>query len=236
MTKRIVLSLIIFSLCSISVNAELRTYSAKFTLYQGDDKVGESTQDMSLVKDTTYRLQTSSRAKIFFVKLRYKEDAIFTWDGRKAKPLSYLQTSDTSFSAERKTVQTFNWPTMTETGTYKDSSWEIELSDDSHSRLTDIVQLQELLKESEGPIENIAFLVHDRGSSKNESFQFEAEEIVSTPAGEFKAWRYRKTHNSPKRQSLYWFATDLDFFPVRVQQFKDGEEQANMKLNQIEFD
>lgn len=236
MMRLITLSIII--LCSLPyvANAELKTYTAKFDLFQDGDRVGRSTKELTLVSDNTYRLQTSSNAKIFFVKLRYKEDAIFTWENNRAKPQSYLQSSDTSFSSERKTVQTFNWPSMTETGTYKDTSWDIELSEDSHSRLTDIVQFQEMLKKAEAPIPSMAFLVHDRGRSKNESFQFEAEEILRTPAGKYKTWRYRKTHNNPKRQSLYWFATELDFFPVRVQQFKDGEEQANLLLSEIEFD
>ena len=236
MTRLIFTSILLLCLLPQVANAELKTYTAKFNLFQDGDRVGRSTKELTLVSDNTYRLKTSSNAKIFFVKLRYKEDAIFTWENNKAKPQSYLQTSDTSFSSERKTVQTFNWPTMTETGTYKDSSWDIELTEDSHSRLTDIVQFQDMLSKSETPIQSMAFLVHDRGRSKNESFQFEAEETIKTPAGEYKTWRYRKTHNNPKRQSLYWFATELDFFPVRVQQFKDGEEQANMMLSEIEFD
>ena len=233
---RLTVLILVFGIFTPTLAAEPKTYTAKFSIYQDGDKVGGSTKELSLVSDNTYRLRTSSSAKIFFVKLRYKEDAIFTWENDKAKPQSYLQSSDTSFSSERKTVQTFNWPTMTETGTYKDRSWDIELSDDSHSRLTDIVQFQEILKQSNKPVQSITFLVHDRGSSKNESFQFEAEEFIQTPSGEYKTWRYRKTHNNPKRQSLFWFATELDFFPVRVQQFKDGEEQANMMLREIEFD
>lgn len=212
------------------------TYQAKFTIFQDNDRVGQLVKTLSQVSEQTFRLQTSSNAKLFFVKIRYDEDAIFSWDEEQIKPQSYLRTTDTSFSAKRKTIQTFNWPSMTETGTYKDRSWDMELTEASHSRLTDIVQFQEHLKQAKEPIQSMAFLVHDRGSSKNESFHFEAEDIVDTASGKYKTWRYRKTHNNPKRQSVYWFATELDFIPVRVQQFKDGKEQANMVLREIAFD
>ena len=127
---RLTVLILVFGIFTPTLAAEPKTYTAKFNIYQDGDKVGGSTKELAMVSDNTYRLRTSSSAKIFFVKLRYREDAIFTWENDKAKPQSYLQSSDTSFSSERKTVQTFNWPTMTETGTYKDRSWDIELSDD----------------------------------------------------------------------------------------------------------
>lgn len=230
--------LILFIICLLTqlATAEPKPFVAKYTLFQDSDRVGEMTKTLSRVNDGTYRLKTSSKARLLFVKITYKEDAIFEWRENRAIPQSYLRTTDSSFTSERKTVQTFNWPTMTETGTYKDKSWDNELSESSHSRLTDIVQFQEQLKSSKEPIQSMAFLVHDRGSSKNESFQFEAFDIIDTPSGKYTTWRYRKTHNNPKRQSLYWFAPELDFIPVRVQQFKDGEEQANMMLKKIAFD
>lgn len=229
--------LLIASMISSSlVFAEPKPYTAKFTIFQDEDRVGQMTKTLSLVNDDMYRLTTSSKAKLFFVKVTHGEDAIFTWQNNQAKPKSYLRTTDTSFSSQRKTVQTFNWPTMSETGTYRDKAWDMDLTDASHSRLTDIVQFQELLKQAKGPIASMAFLIHDRGTSKNETFTFESVDIINTPSGKYKTWRYRKTHNNPKRQSLYWFATELDFVPVRVQQFKDGEEQANMMLKEITFD
>ena len=234
MSRKFIL-LIAFIACSNLVFAEPKPYTAKFTIFQDDDRVGQMTKTLSLVNDDMYRLTTSSKAKLFFVKVTHEEDAIFAWQNNQAVPKSYLRTTDTSFSSKRKTVQTFNWPTMSETGTYRDKAWDMELTDASHSRLTDIVQFQELLKQAKEPIASMAFLIHDRGTSKNETFTFESVEIINTPSGKYKTWRYRKTHNNPKRQSLYWFATELDFVPVRVQQFKDGEEQANMMLSSIEY-
>lgn len=212
-----------------------KAYDAKYKIFQDGDQVGKARRQLTNIKDNQWRMQTSSRAKLFLVKVTYEQDAIFEWKDNKAKPLSYLQVSDTSLSSKRKVVQSFDWATLKDHGTYKGKPWEIKLSEASHSRLTDIIQFREQLKLSSKPTQSMAFLIHDRGHSKNESFEFEATDPIKTKAGDFMTWRYRKVHSNPKRQSLYWFAPELDFMPVRIQQFSDGEEQANMVLESIQF-
>jgi hypothetical protein len=210
-------------------------FSANYVILQDGNQVGSASRELLQLENGQWQMTTKSEARLLFVKVILNQDVVFKWQNNRALPITYEQLSDTSLSSKRRTKQYFDWDAMTDTGSYKDRTWELELNENSYSELTDIIQLQEQLKTAGKPVSDLAFLVNNRGDSKTEAYQYEANETLTTSAGSFETWRYKKIHSNPKRQSLYWFAPELDYQPIRIQQFADGNEQANMVLESIEF-
>jgi len=66
-------------------------------------------------------------------------------------------------------------------------------------------------------------------------YQFIAEETIQTPEGEFQTLKFEKTHKNKRRISYFWLAKKLDYIPIRIQQIKEGEEQADMLLKSVTF-
>jgi len=213
--------------------AEPQAYEAKYVLLQDGDKVGTAKRILVKEKDNLWRMQTKSTARLYFVKVKYDQESIFEWKNNTARPLIYKQISDTSLSSKRLLNQEFNWRTNIDSGNYKGKAWSQPLQPSSHDRLTAIITFREMLKASSSPIKDAEFLVNYRGKATVEKFQLEKQETITTPAGEFLAYKYFKSHANTKRKSYYWFAPELDYFAIRIQQFNAGEEQANMLLKSV---
>ncbi|MCP4270554.1 MAG: DUF3108 domain-containing protein, partial [Gammaproteobacteria bacterium] len=67
-------------------------------------------------------------------------------------------------------------------------------------------------------------------------YEIMGEEKIITPAGEFDALYVKKIHQNKSRVSFVWLAKELNYLPVRIKQFKEGKEQADMILKSVNYD
>ena len=56
------------------------------------------------------------------------------------------------------------------------------------------------------------------------------KETVDLPYGKIEAIKVEIVRESKSRYTLAWFAPDLNYQLVRLQQFKDGDEQGDLRL------
>jgi len=57
---------------------------------------------------------------------------------------------------------------------------------------------------------------------------------LSLPYGNLKTVKVKLIRDSKKRETFAWFAPSLNYTLVRLQQFKEGEEQGDIKLKAYE--
>lgn len=75
-----------------------------------------------------------------------------------------------------------------------------------------------------------------RGSETNYTFERVGTETVKTPIGRFEAIKLRRVRENSTRNTLIWIAPSLNYSVVKMTQFKDGQEQADLQLNWLHFD
>ncbi|MCP4413819.1 MAG: DUF3108 domain-containing protein, partial [Gammaproteobacteria bacterium] len=148
-----------------------------------------------------------------------------------------------SFKSAKKNKQLFDWEQMLETGSYHKKNWQLELTPGIQDRLTSIIHLRlDLLlqdqkkNQQKGEVpqqDTFQYPVSYKGEIKDDVYQLIGEEKVSTPAGDFETLYVKKIHKSKSRVSFVWLAKELKYLPVRIKQFKDGKEQADMILKSV---
>ncbi len=72
--------------------------------------------------------------------------------------------------------------------------------------------------------------VNYRGELRQYGVDVIAKETLSLPYGKIDAVKVKLIRDSKKRETYAWFAPSLNYALVRLQQFKEGDEQGDIKL------
>ena len=82
--------------------------------------------------------------------------------------------------------------------------------------------------------ETLELEVFDKDHVKTMRFTNEGTETLDTPMGEVETIRVRgETASGSSRSSLTWFAPELDYVPVRLEQRKRGDLVARLTLTRL---
>lgn len=79
-------------------------------------------------------------------------------------------------------------------------------------------------------------VIEDDGDLSQVAFRVENGERVSVPYGDFDTVRVTRVREDKDRQLIGWFAPELDWMPVRIQQVKKGDTVARMDLRVLNDD
>lgn len=74
----------------------------------------------------------------------------------------------------------------------------------------------------------------DETELKSYQIKNEGEETLETPLGKLRAARISQSKPGKTRITTFWFAPELHFLPVRVEQKKDGKEVLRMEVRAID--
>lgn len=78
------------------------------------------------------------------------------------------------------------------------------------------------------------YTLADETELKAYQIRNEGEETLETPLGKLRSTRISQSKPGKTRITTFWFATDLQYVPVRVVQQKDGKEVLRMELRAVE--
>jgi len=74
------------------------------------------------------------------------------------------------------------------------------------------------------------YTVADDDTLKTYHFALQGDKTVETPIGKFEVVSYLQQRTGSSREMVFDFAPDLDYLPVRIEQFRDGESQSAFTL------
>jgi len=214
----------------------LKPYAARYTILRDGDDSGYATRTLTQ-KDKHWELVSYSRAKVLFFTDKRTEITTFEWN-QQFQPLSYIYEIKNSFK-KQLTKEYFDKDLKMVRGSRsKKGQWQIPFS----KGLADPLNHQLLLRQQLIKVRNsgkpftaqtFSFDVTSKGSVQHRQYQLIAEEKITTQAGEFDS--YKLVRERGTRKTIFWMAKQLDFIPVKIYQQKDGDEQATMVINKIEF-
>ena len=168
----------------------------------------------------TYTVTTEARGLARMVRSGTGvETSRFRYDGETYRSISYTLDDGTE-AVENDTQIKFDWDKGVAYSNYKGEAQEIELKPDLLDRLTaDVYIIQQLRKgqEPEG------YDITDRNSVRHYDFTALGEETVTVPAGTFKAVKYLRQRPGSSRATRIWYAPELDYLPLRIEQLKRGD-------------
>lgn len=194
---------------------------------------GVLTSTLSRQDDGRYVFENRTRAHGLARMLRPR-DAVdrseFTVSANELRPLRYLSEDGSRRNKRGSTVE-FDWTGARADSQYKGESREIELDAALLDRqLMQIAMMRDLAAGQRSG----SYKVIDRNQVKQYDIEVVGTETLTVPAGAYDTVIIERRRPGSSRSTRLWCAADLDYLPVRMQQFKDGDVIATLTLESVD--
>lgn len=218
-----------------SINDTMKPYEANYVITRGDSEYGEGYRYLEVSPDEEWQLRTKSEISWFILSDTREARSVFIVDDEnnrlEPREFIYMRTgtgSDKSFHgefrADDKKVRNVD------TGRMLDINWEGALFDEANV-------IEQLRIDVAGGAEQFKYrVVNEKGEEDEYRFRVMAEnQVLSLPYGEVEAIKVGRVRDHNRRQTFFWFAPELNYVMVKMQQFKEGDEQATMSLKSLKM-
>lgn len=226
---KLILTLSLTLCCASSIAQTLKPFEAKYDAYRNGSKLGDAIMRLTEEPSGHYMLYYKSDVSIFFLSDKREETSVFSvTDSGKLVPWQY-QYKRTGTGSDKKLSLEFDSEKNEITINKKSViNWNGEWDNQLYR-----IDFQNQLKTK---AENIRYdLINYRGQKKQYNFEIIGEEMVNLPYGSINAIKVKTIRANKNRETYSWFAPDLDYLLVRLQQFKKGDEQGDIQLATLIF-
>ncbi|GGF58329.1 hypothetical protein GCM10011338_08250 [Alteromonas lipolytica] len=205
----------------------LTPFEAVYYAYKWDDNLGSAKISLEQLSEGLYSLTYQSKVSKFFLSDKRFEHSIFLVEDDHLIPQQY-NYSRTGTGPDKNLKVEF--PAQ------DGGQIQIENDDESFSLPwqgeldNQLYRLDAPIRLARGEKELSYDFINYRGQQRNYGLQVLGEEIVDLPYGKIQAIKVQIVRNSKSRMTLAWFAPALNYQLVRLQQFKDGDEQGDLRL------
>ena len=208
-------------------------FVAQYTVYGKGVPLGEAMLKLSDVGDGRYRMWSDVRPSglaALLVSDQISEQAEGEFYDGAPHPLRYEQQRQKN----KETMVTrleFDWRSNTLRASSNGDSATLQLS----PRVVDPLSLHLLVM---GDLQRgraaDAYTLVDDTELRTYQVSYDGEETLDTPLGSLRAVRISRHRSGSSRITRLWFAPKFDYLPVRITQYKNGEENLSMEIKQVD--
>ena len=198
-------------------------FIAHYEAWRHDNNIGSADLSLKSSGGNFYELKYSSKVSRYFLSDRRYETSLFSFIDGRITPIAY-DFKRTGTGPDKSLSAKFDAKTKTIIIKGKDNQpWDGEF-DNQLFRIDISRQLAQEKKEFEYKFLNY------RGQKRSYVIETLGKETLNLPYGSVEAIKVRVNRDSSSRQTYAWFAPSLDYVLVRLQQFKDNDEQGDIRL------
>ncbi len=162
-----------------------------------------------------------------------KESLHFRWEDNQVIPLSYRYKLSGLMIRNRERSIDFNRDTETVSGHFEDDKFQMELKENALDPLGYQLQLMQDLKAGK---RETTYRVTSNGDYDESTFAVLGEESLNTALGELKTLKAQKVRDpGSKRETLMWFAPELDYLLVRLVQVESDGTRYEIKIKEADI-
>ena len=197
------------------------------------------------VAETTFSLETPNEAGLHRLSsvteprglaalIRYGdvvEVSQFQIDGMRLVPIDY-RFNDGTRKGKRNSSIYFDWPHASAQSMYKGVDANHTLIGNESDRM--LLQLQ-VMADMEADQLAEAYRIIDRNEIKQYNFVTLGEEVLSTPAGQFKTTKLRRQRPGSSRETLIWASNEHHFVPIKMIQTIDERPNVVLTATSLSF-
>jgi hypothetical protein len=209
-----------FAVCA---SAQLVPFKSNYVAYYKGKDVGKASLELSALSMRRYELKYHSSVSKFFLSDRRYETSVFELNDEALVPVSYHYRREGTGSNKDLKLQFDQTNDMIIIDDSESFEWDNELD----NQLFRVDLSQRLAK---GEREFSYDFINYRGQKRSYIFEVLNTENLSLPYGQIEALKVKIDRDSNRRLTYAWFSPELDYSLVRLQQFKDGKEQGDIKL------
>lgn len=203
----------------------LESFEAKYKAYRFGRELGYANLQLEDLGREKYRLTYDSKVSLFFLSDKRKETSLFSFKDDQILPYKYsFKRSGTGSnkSLEARFDEQSKQITLNQDNTIP---WQGELDNQ-------LYRLDVQLKLANGESEFEYSLLNYRGELRHYKLQVMGKEQLDLPYGMLEGIKVKIIRENKKRETFAWFSPELNYQLVRLQQFKEGEEQGDIQLSE----
>lgn len=212
---------------NLSVNP-LTPYTAQYQVLRSNSNHGTAQRQLTF-KDNHYHLSYQSQIKLLIFSDRRHESSQFVLDEGKIKPLQYtMERKGTGPDRAYHIGFDHDQQQLNLKNKKQDQSSALAWNDDW---LDPISYQQQLSIDLQKGIKEFHYeLINRKGQPHVYRFKLTATETLTLPYGTMDTLKVERIYSNQDRQSIAWFAPELNYLLVRVWKSKSGKEQFDLKL------
>ncbi len=142
------------------------------------------------------------------------------------RPLQHRSTRSV-FGVRREELTRFDWDSMQAVYTYRDDTRTVDIQPGYTDRL--LYQYLMELDLQKGEV-LLSYDVIDRGRLRDFSFELLAEEELNINGTRYQALKYRRITDDDSRETLVWFAPELNYRLLQIEHTEDDGAEYAMSL------
>jgi len=204
-------------------------YQASYTLFRKGSELGKGQRRLEKNNDG-YHLSSNSNIKWLFLSDTRQEDSNFTINQDIITPQKYHYVR-TGTGRDREETITFSPDKIT--SIYKNNKKTVNPIQQTFDPLAYQLALRRDLIDNK---KIFSYHIMRRGKETQYIFERVGVETVKTPIGRFEAIKLQRVRKNSSRDTLIWIAPSLNYSVVKMTQFEDKAEQADLQLNWLHFE
>ena len=202
---------------------QLEGFEAEYLVYRFGRNLGKAKLSLKPDEDNLYRLDYYSKVSAFFLSDVRSETSFFTVSNNQLHPKTYAysrsgtgsnKSTKILFDAEKSTV-TINQSQPIE--------WLGQLDNQ-------LYRLDVQLKLASGKREFDYNIVNNRGELRHYELKVAGKEQLDLPYGLLEGIKVIILRKNSSRETIAWFSPQLNYQLVQLKQYKDGDEQGEIRL------
>ncbi len=209
---------------SYALAEPLIPFKAEYVAYKWGDDIGKAELKLEKLSRSQYSLTYSSDVSKFFLSDQRYEHSIFEFKNNQFVPQQYYYSRTGTGSDKKLKLEFVEKP---ERKIIVNSSSKLTWDSELDNQLYRIDLPRQLAAGKKSLIYNF---INYRGELKSYQIDVVGQETLSLPYGELDTIKVEIVRHSSSRETFAWFAPELDYNLVRLQQFKDDDEQGDIKL------
>ncbi|GGY65088.1 DUF3108 domain-containing protein [Marinobacter zhanjiangensis] len=161
------------------------------------------------------------------------ESVTFRWENGRIRPLEYRYALKGLMVSNRSRAMNFNWAADSISGSYEGDSFTMDMAENALDPLGFQLQMRQDLKAGK---REMSYTVADDGDYDQDRFAVIGEEATDTPLGEMATLKVEKVRDKDsERETLMWFAPELDYLLVRLVQVEPDGSRYEVNLEDAEL-
>jgi len=205
---------------------ELTPYETRYEVTRGGSEYGEAVRTLTY-KDGHFNLYTETEISLLFLSDRRRYWSEFSLDD--GKVTSHEFTYKRSGTGRNKGFSgSFDHDQQVVIN--KETNQPMSI-DPSVYHMDEAASIEQLRLDVGGEEADYRYAVVDeKGQTDELVFKRVGEETLQLPYGEIKAIKVERIRENSRRETDYWFAPELDYVLVKMEQREDGDEVATLQL------
>jgi hypothetical protein len=208
---------------------QLTGFEAEYVVYRFGRSLGKAKLSLKADENNLYKLDYYSKVSAFFLSDVRSETSFFTYQNNKLNPNTYAYSRSGTGSNKSTKIQFDAEKSAVTINQAQPIEWLGQLDNQ-------LYRLDVQLKLASGKQEFEYDIVNNRGELRHYELKVVGKEQLDLPFGMLEGIKVVILRNNSSRETIAWFSPQLNYQLVKLQQFKDGDEQGEIRLKYFKLE